>query len=372
MKIAFISLENPFDQSNNGGIGTYTGVIAKGLSSLHHEVHIITVGQKESSFMENGIHVHCIQSHSTKRMFYLEQGFKIYEKMNQLLEQHSIDVAESPEWMAQGLIVASETTIPIVTRLHTPLFLIERICNGQKIYRDSEEIKRYERLQAKRSILVTAPCQSMRSLVADEWGVDSITIPNPINSANYEVSICDEPVILYMGRLEYRKGILVFAECIQKLISQVKNVKIILCGQDTFYKKRSVKKMVLELCEGCEKNMEFIEHADQEMKKALMKRVSIVVLPSLWENFSYVCLEAMAQGKTIVATKTGGFTEIIEDGKSGYLVEPNNPDQLGNRLADILEGKLPGTGEEARHHVKECFDIQVLSKEYEKLYERII
>ena len=372
MKIAFISLENPFDKTNNGGIGTYTGVMAKGLSSLKHEVHMITVGQKEMSYIEDGVHVHVIPKHKSKRMYYLEQGFKIYEKMLQLLEQYEIDVIESPEWMAQGLIVASEIDIPIVTRLHTPLFLIEKICNGQRIYRDSEEIKRYERLQAKRSKLVTAPCNSISNLVKDEWGVGSITIPNPINTADYEVNVCDKPAILYMGRLEYRKGVLVLADCIEKLMNQVPNAKLIMCGQDTFYKKKSVKKMFLERCQGCEENIEFIEHADSETKKELMKRVSIVVLPSLWENFSYVCLEAMAQGKTVVATKSGGFIEMIEDGKSGYLVEAGNSQELGSKLEEILLGRLPGTGAEARVRVEECFDIKVLCEEYVKLYRSII
>jgi glycogen(starch) synthase len=372
MNIVYITLENPYDINNNGGIGTYTGVIAEGMAGIGNKVHIITVG-KSCFYAVKGVKVHCISKAVTKRISYLEQSFKIYAKLLDIMEECKIDIIEAPEWFAQGYVCACETGIPLITRLHTPLFLIENISNGQKIYRDSSAIKNFERIQGIRSTLMTSPCSSLNKLVKDEWGRESIVVPNPIDVNKYEMgNSYKENQILYMGRLEYRKGVLNLAESLSRVFEKNRDIHITICGKDTFYKKKSVKGMFLDRCRGYESNIEFIEHAHSDMKKKLIKDAKLIVLPSVWENFSYVALEAMCMGKTIIASATGGFTEMIEDGQSGYLVPPNEPDAFSELISKVMNDTIPSTGAEARRRVEKYFDISVLAQTYLNIYNEAI
>lgn len=380
MKIGFVSIENPYDYRNNGGIGTYTGVLAEALVNLGNEIHLITVGTdlvEERQIMPN-LMVHYISEPSTKYSFYLEQMLKIFEKIKQIKRNYGLDIVEAPEWLAQGFIVANEDILPLITRLHTPLFLIEEISNGQRLYRENEDIKRLERLQTIRSRAVTSPSTSLSQITKEKWGIESVVIYNPINIKMYEASYCEEDraieedYILFMGRLEYRKGVLVLAESLKKIIGHLHGVKVVFCGQDTYYKKKPVKALILEKCKGLEDRIEFIEHVSSNAKISLLKNAKAVVLPSLWENFSYVALEAMCLGKTVVATRVGGFTEMIEHGKSGYLVEPGQSNELGEIVYKILKGQLPTTGTEAKKRIQEMFDISILSNKFLEFYKSLL
>lgn len=372
MKILYISLENPYS-CNYGGIGTYTGMIAEAMASKNNEVHLVTVGKRNEDYVRSGVNVHCISDVLlSKRLFYLEESFLVYEKINSIIQDNPIDIIESPEWLAQGLFTVTECNIPMITRLHTPLFIIEEISNGQRIYRDSSRIKQYELLQAKRSKLLTAPCNSMRTWINKEWGIDSHVIYNPIDEKQY--TICDntEKMVLFMGRLEYRKGITFFSGCIRKLVCNVKNVKIVICGRDSIFKKESMKNRIMKECEDIIQHIQFISYASFAEKKILFSKAKVVVLPSVWENQSYVCLEAMASGKTVIATNTGGFPDMINNNESGYLVDAGNSEQLYERIEEVLNNKIPDTGQKARQAIEDKFSTNVLVDDYIRLYESVL
>ncbi|MGL5576487.1 MAG: glycosyltransferase family 4 protein [Sarcina sp.] len=373
MNILYISLENPYSSQNNGGIGTYTGVIATGISKAGNHVHIITVGDEDFT-TDEGIKVHCISSSITRYSNYLEQSLKIYYKLNEILKDYKIDIIETPEWYAQGLISATECNIPIVTRLHTPLFLIENLNGGQKFYKDSTEIKYFEKLQSDRSSLLTVPCKDLNEIIEKEWGKESIVIPNPIDTTSYEVSNVEgnKNKLLYMGRLEYRKGVLNLADSLKKVFEKNDIVEMIFCGRDTFYKKKSMKKKIISKCLNFEERLTFLDHADLNLKKKLLEEVDIVIIPSLWENFSYVGLEAMSSGKTVIASNTGGFKEMIEDGKSGYLFSHSNPYELQDIIIKLLNGNLPHTGKEARKRIEKNFNINIIVEKYLEIYQQLV
>jgi len=106
----------------------------------------------------------------------------------------------------------------------------------------------------------------------------------------------------------------------------------------------------------------------------LLSAADIFAHVSLKESFSIAILEAMASGKSIVATKVGGIAEQIEDGKSGLIVPPADSDALGTSLEKLLSmpEKAREFGENALRRVKEKFDIAIMVKNFEKLYGEIL
>ncbi len=102
--------------------------------------------------------------------------------------------------------------------------------------------------------------------------------------------------------------------------------------------------------------------------------MDVFALPSLSEGLSLSLLEAMAAGKPVVATAVGGNTEIVVEGKTGFLVPPKNPHELANAILRIAKNPERGImmGREGYKRVCEIFNIDKMAQEYIKIYERVI
>lgn len=96
----------------------------------------------------------------------------------------------------------------------------------------------------------------------------------------------------------------------------------------------------------------------------------VFVLPSLFEGFSNVLLEAMALGKPVVATRIPGNDELVIDGKTGILIPPQNPQSLANAILSLLKEPQKGRemGEGGRERIKRHFRLQSTVKKTEELY----
>jgi len=97
----------------------------------------------------------------------------------------------------------------------------------------------------------------------------------------------------------------------------------------------------------------------------------MVVLPSLWEAFGFVCVEAMALGRPVVASSGSGFAEIIEDGISGYLVEPGKSELLAGKMINVLKDEegLRKISEGARTRAQD-FEVSKVALRLLAFYEK--
>ncbi|GAI95781.1 unnamed protein product, partial [marine sediment metagenome] len=102
----------------------------------------------------------------------------------------------------------------------------------------------------------------------------------------------------------------------------------------------------------------------------VMAGFDIFVLPSLWEGFGIVLLEAMALGKPVIGTSVGGIPEVVDDKVDGFLVEPYNPAQLAARIVELLrdEALRNSMGQKGMHKVRGKFSIQEMVKRVEQVY----
>ena len=102
----------------------------------------------------------------------------------------------------------------------------------------------------------------------------------------------------------------------------------------------------------------------------LMAASDISVLPSHEEGFSNVVLESMAAGLPVVATRVGGNPEAIIDGITGWLVPPHNPEELANKIVDLLNDpqKAKKWGELGKIRLKENFLVEKMVEGHLKLY----
>ena len=103
---------------------------------------------------------------------------------------------------------------------------------------------------------------------------------------------------------------------------------------------------------------------------ALMGKFDCVVMPSRWEGLGLSAMEAQASGRLVIASQVGGLPEIIKDGETGILVEPENVEALAAALAAPFANPVYARtlAQRARERALAEFDIREMVRRYETLY----
>lgn len=107
---------------------------------------------------------------------------------------------------------------------------------------------------------------------------------------------------------------------------------------------------------------------------AILRQSDVCVVPSYWEGFGNVVLEAMAVGTPVVATRVGGIPEIISDGNTGLLVSPADPGALAGAIERLLDNLnlRERIRINAHRRVAEYFDVQRMVAQYEAWYAGLL
>ena len=144
----------------------------------------------------------------------------------------------------------------------------------------------------------------------------------------------NEKLVLYVGRLVVEKGVQVLLDAIPKVLQKL-DAKFVIAG-DGYLRSELVKRVAES---GLAGKVHITGYLDTNTIRRLFLAADVCVIPSLYEPFGIVALEAMAAGCPVVASDTGGLSEIIEHEKTGVKVYPNNPDSLAWGILRVLESK---------------------------------
>ena len=350
MNICIISSEYP-PETGWGGIGTYTYNMAHAFADSGHEVHVIAqaVGAARD-YADGMVNMHRIKPKSVPSPYLsgalhsLMYSFQVYRKIKSI--DCKFDIVEAAEWGAEGFVQSFSNKPPLITRLHTPLFLIKQLLN-QKMGAAAKTMDFLERTQTRNSYAITSPTAALAKEVSSYWDIDPSrikVIPNGIDtekirSMEIKQNSLDSDYLLYIGRLEPRKGVHILARALPGVFKQYPDLKMVFIGKDMAYGSGTMKEFILDVNREYQENIIFTGFVSDDEKYSLIKHCKLVVLPSLWENFPYTCLESMALGKAIIATMGSGYDEIIEAGRSGFLVEAGSYKALQEKLIECLDGE---------------------------------
>ena len=169
-----------------------------------------------------------------------------------------------------------------------------------------------------------------------------------------------------IGRLSEQKGMEYYIQALPEVLKKHPKTHFLIIGAGEL--ESSLKGQARQL--KVEDNLHFLGYRSDIQN--LISQLDLVVLSSLWEGLPLTPIEAFSVGKTVVATAVDGTVEIVEDGKSGRLIEPKNPEQIAEKVIWMIEHpeekKLMEC--EAKNRYEQEFSIERLSKAYIDFYER--
>jgi len=382
-----------------GGIESYTFHMAKSLSRLGHTVHIITEESHEKRFnledLGERVYIHTI--HSNREPFpgawrlnraipigHMTYARQVVHKIEEINSKYKIDIIEAPDLYAQSFFYAKirDKAIPLVVRLHGGQCLSYGANVGS--YFSLEKIKKtffwhMEKATTHRADHISSVSQSFADIAQKNWELRSRYIQVIYNGIDTEqFKPCFEKQssmdILYVGRLEAGKGIGVWAQAMPEIVRQFPNARFVFAGRDTKIVNGDGTWMEHILKLVAKENVVFLGEITREELKGHYQKSGICVFPSLFEAFGIVLIEAMASGCACVASRVGGFVEIITDRTDGLLVEKEDPQVLAQAVIGLLknESLRKSISANAEKKVKQKFSIEKAAERMIKYYEDIV
>ncbi len=208
-----------------------------------------------------------------------------------------------------------------------------------------------------------------------------IMIPNGVNAQVYTenednlaqfrraYALPEEKIVLFVGRLVYEKGVHVLVNAVPKVLERT-NAKFIVVGNG--YMKDQLSNLTNGM--GLAHKVLFTGFLDEETLRKLQRCADVSVVPSLFEPFGIVALEAMAAKSPIVVSDTGGLSEIVDHGINGVKTYVGNADSLAWGINRILtdEAYANTVRANAYHKVQEKYNWNNIAKQTRAMYESIL
>ena len=319
------------------------------------------------------------------------------DEIERIHAQRPIDIVEAPNWDAEGIAVLLDGRFRVVVSLHTPVKTVMRVdpvfggddhvlaqmveldrwsyartdgilANSEAIISEIEHTYGVE-LRGNRLGVVPHGLADLAGLVAPATGAGS----TPARSA----VPAEAPVqVLFVGRLESRKGVDTLLAAVPRLLEEFPHVTFTLAGDDALPVDgvTTARQAFEAAAPDAADRVEFTGPVDDDRLLALYAGCDVFVAPSRYESFGLVLLEAMMFGKPVVATDAGGIPEIVEDGVTGLLVAPADVDALANALRTLIgsASRRVAMGAAARERYEERFTRGAMVEAAQAYYRRLI
>ena len=370
LRIAFATPEFVTEDHFDGGLANYINRISKSLAGLGHDVHVVTLSTRnEDEFDHEGVTVHRVmlkpawhtfnrltRYSMTTTLHWLNFSTQTYRKLKQLHRREPFDVIQYPNYSSCGLfaIPLLRTTHVVRASSYQPGW---KAVNGHKRNFDSALTERLEALQYKLTRNVHAPSRAVQKMLRD---ARLIRTPFYVETRDWDTTVHDQflkgkKYLLYFGRFQLHKGFHTLAHALPRFLHECPDAHVACVGRDMETSLApSMAAFARAQCNNSADRLLIMENLPHSQLYPVIAGAHLVVLPSLIDNLPNACLEAMGLGRVVIGTSGTSFEELIVDGVNGFLVPPDNPQALAEKMiAAWTDERLPEMSAAAKQQVLE-------------------
>ncbi len=333
-----------------GGTAAHVAGLGRALAGAGHEVVVLTIADGHADVaaeragpvrvMRTGVDLPWLSPDETigRTASANHAVVKLGMRLPTDLDGWIPDLVHGHDWRLGWAsdVLASHFEVPFVLTMHGT----ERVRHGGHLPKgaptDINAIEWWLAFQADRLI---APTRFMvdQLVTGFELSPEHVArVPNGIDPALWRAPAGEaderEPLVVSWGRVQYEKGFQVLARAMHQLRSRLPQVLCTIAGRGSYLPELQTQIDV----EGVSDLIDLPGYVDDAALRRLAHRAGCVVIPSLYEPFGVVALEALAAQAPLIVARTGGLAELIEGTDAGLTFEPGNPDDLARCIERVL------------------------------------
>jgi hypothetical protein len=359
LHICLLSQEYPPGPVN--GIARVVHTLATSLAADGHVVRVVTEGQGEPTVdFEEGVWVHRVPSrpHEQPPRWQLPQhawdrAATALDELRRIDAIRPIDVVQSPSWDSEGAAVIEDGRFPHIQALYTPVAAVERL-DPALVGADPSlpGLLAGEAACLERSPFVLINGETALAEAARAYGV---VVPEerrtviPHTLPDLPIPPTEEPEsafrVGFVGRLERRKGIDTLLAAVPAVLAQHPDVRFTVMGDDTIEDRDGTYRARFEASASpaARAAVEFTGRIDDAERERRLADCNVVVVPSRFESFGLVVVEAMRAQRAVIAADIPPVRTILDDGRYGLLADPDDPTAWAKAILELA-------GDASRRH----------------------
>jgi glycogen synthase len=337
-----------------GGLARHVRKLSEPLAALGHEVHVLSRGDESMAPEEevDGVAVHRVREPSRPRE--LGEFVTWVEHMNadmlaagvELGDRVEFDLVHGHDWLVAvaGDHLARRFRCPLVVTIHATEYGRHQ---GWVDEHPQSYIHGVERWMANRADQVITCSHYMRGHVADIFGLEEsrvTVIPDGIDPLDLQpaedldrlrarFAAAEERLVLLIGRLVYEKGFQLALDALPRLMARVGGVRFVVAGSGTH--EQALRAQATRL--GLDRHGTFVGWIGDDVLHSLYRIADLCVVPSIYEPFGLVALEAMVSGCPCIVADTGGLREIVPgDDRVGLRFNGGDAEHLAAMVERLL------------------------------------
>ena len=354
-----------------GGSGVVATELGLALAEKGHEIHLMSYGSpiRLTRYHAN-VHYHQVVVQEYPLFRYPPYALALAAKMAEVIEERQLDILHvhyaiphaASAIMARNM--CRESNVRVVVTLHgTDITIV----GNDPAYR------RVTRYCIEEADAVTAVSQSLAQETTLSIGVDApiTVVSNFVDFDRFDVprdSPVGDPICLHVSNFRPVKRVQDLVRAFKVACEAGVVGSLVLVGEGP--DRPAAQALAAEL--GIGARVEF--RGPQEDIEEILPSASVFALPSEYESFGLAALEAMACGVPVLATRTGGIPEVVEDGVTGILCEVGDIQGLSDALCVLLNDRTASgaMGRSARVKAKERFSLDRVLPGYEAVYREVL
>lgn len=364
-----------------GGLGRHVHALAEAQAALGHEVIVITQASDGAPMDEivNGVRVvrtphdppavpftedHLLAWVMSLETALIRRGIEALEVQPDVVHAHDWIVAHAAVTLAAAARASTGRAIPLIATIHATEAGRHQGWLSSELSRAIHSVEWWLAHQADRLIACSDHMRwEIRRLfeVPDD---DVVVIPNGVDMRAWTTSRREVerarnryaprgPLIVYIGRLEWEKGIHTLIDAMPRLRRRLPGVQLVIAGRGgaaETLRKQALDKRLSNV-------IDFAGWLPEPELHALVAACDALVIPSIYEPFGMVALEGTALGAPLVVARAGGLAEFVREGETGHTFAPGDAADLARAITDAVQDSAISAAmvKTAQHRLRESY-----------------
>ncbi|HVU73483.1 MAG TPA: glycosyltransferase family 4 protein [Mycobacteriales bacterium] len=347
MRVLLLSWEYP--PLVYGGLGRHVHALSEALVAAGHEVTVVTqTGGDHNVALDEvtraGVRVVRVPEdpplvHRDDLMAWIMAfNHAITRAALRVAHESAYDVVHAHDWLvAHSAATVKETLgLPLVATMHATEAGRHQGWLPSPLSKAIHSVEWWLTFEARRVITCSSYMRWEVTRLFDLPPDKVDVVPNGVIEVPSRRRAPSTPTVVYAGRLEYEKGVQTLLRAVPRLKRRHPGLRVVIAGTGTYT--TGLQDLAKELKVG--KAVEFIGHVDRSTLATLFAAASAVVVPSIYEPFGMVALEASIAGAPIIVSDTGGLRELVDHGVDGLRVPSEDVPALADAISTLVKDQV--------------------------------